>query len=488
MALIDIVHLHFAHDTGHTVFEDVRLQLDTDWRLGLIGRNGRGKTTFLKLLRGDLPHGGDINAPRIPMEYFPFPVERPDLSAIDVARQCVPDLEDWRLEREASLLELPLDALQRPYGTLSGGEATKLQLAALFLRDDAFPLIDEPTNHLDLAARRTVGRYLRGKRGFVLVSHDRSLLDACIDHVLSINRADIELQRGNFSSWQRNREWRDQDEREAHDRLEHEVDRLKESARRTATWSGIVEKEKYGHGPVDRGYIGHKAARMMQRAKSVDARRQKAVEEKSRLLHNIERQEPLSMRPLAFHDRRLAELRNVSVERGGRVVVRDVSLSVMAGDRVALQGRNGCGKSTLLQLVAGHPFSFQGEVEIPGSLRVSYLPQDTDTARGSVKEFAREKGIDEPLFRAVLHRLGLERSEFETDIASYSQGQKRKVLLAGSICQQAHLYIWDEPLNYIDVISRMQLENLLLEHCPTLLFVEHDKAFLDRVATSVIQL
>lgn len=487
MALISIANLSFAHDGGRMIFDNVSLRLDTAWRLGLIGRNGRGKTTFLKLLLGEYAYSGSIHTPAA-MEYFPFAVKNPALPAAEVARRICPNLEDWRLEREASLLELCPETLACPFDTLSGGEGTKLLLAALFLRGNNFLLIDEPTNHLDLKARRAVGRYLRAKRGFILVSHDRSLLDGCIDHALSINRADIELQRSNFTSWQQNRAWRDQHERDEHGRLKKEVARLEESAGRSAAWSGRAEKGKYGAGPVDRGFIGHKAAKMMQRAKSVDARRQKAVEEKSALLRNLENQAPLSMRPLPFHSDRLAELRGVSVRYGDSAVVRDISFRITAGERIALQGGNGSGKSSLLKLLAGLPIPFQGDAHLPKSLRVSYVPQDTSFLEGTLKSFVRERELDESLFRAVLHRFGFERDQFDGDMANFSAGQKKKALLAASLCQQAHLYIWDEPLNYVDVISRIQIENLILTHRPTILLVEHDQTFLQRVSTTILDL
>lgn len=487
MALISISNLNFAHDGGQTIFENVSLQLDTNWKLGLVGRNGRGKTTFLKLLLGEYTCGGSIHAP-VAMDYFPFAVEETARTAAELIRSICPDLEGWRLEREASLMDLSINALERPFDTLSGGEATKLLLAALFLRGNNFLLIDEPTNHLDLKARQAVGRYLQSKKGFILVSHDRSLLDGCIDHVLSINRADIELQRGNFSSWQRNRARLDQHELAENQRLKKEVARLEESASRSADWSGRAEKGKYGNGPVDRGFIGRKAAKMMQRAKSVESRRQKALEEKSQLLRNLENQAPLSMRPLVFHSRRLAELSEVSVHYDSNIVLRDISFSVMNGQRVALHGKNGSGKSTLLKLLARQSVQFQGGLHLPKSLRISYVPQDTSFVRGTLKDFARKHAIDESLFRAVLHRFGFERNQFDTDMAAFSAGQKKKALLASSLCQEAHLYIWDEPLNYIDVISRMQIESLILEYQPSMVLVEHDQTFLQRVATMILDL
>lgn len=487
MALINISNLSFAHDGGQPIFDSISLQLDTNWRLGLIGRNGRGKTTFLKLLLGEYPFSGTIHTP-LAMDYFPFAVENPEDIGLHVARSICPDMEEWRLEREASLLDLSLETLARPFNTLSGGEATKLLLASLFLRGNNFLLIDEPTDHLDIKARHIVGAYLRAKKGFVLVSHDRSLLDSCIDHVLSINRAGIELQRGNFSSWQINREHQEQRELAENARLKKEIARLEESAKFSTGWSQTAEKAKFGNGPVDRGFIGHKAAKMMQRAKSVESRHNKAVEEKAQLLRNLESEAPLSMRPQMFHSKRLAECRGVFVGYGDTVVLRDISFSIMRGERLALSSKNGSGKSTLLKLLARQPVKFQGEVYLPKSLRVSYVPQNAAFLSGSLKNFTRERNIDEGLFRAVLHRFGFERKQFDTNMGDFSAGQKKKALLAASLCEEAHLYIWDEPLNYIDVISRVQIENLILEHQPSMVLVEHDQMFLRRVATKILNL
>ena len=121
-------------------------------------------------------------------------------------------------------------------------------------------------------------------------------------------------------------------------------------------------------------------------------------------------------------------------------------------------------------------------------LKISYISQDTSYLEGNLKELAQEYGLEESLFKAVLRKLDLERGQFEKDISQYSAGQKKKILLAASLCQSAHLYLWDEPLNYIDLFSRMQLEELILQYRPTLLFVEHDRAFREKVATQTVLL
>ena len=163
MAMILLSNLSFGYEGSYQpVFEDLSIALDTDWCLGLTGRNGRGKTTLLRLLLGaqGAAYGlrgftGSIQT-KVRFGYFPAPVEHPEWLAIEVAQQICPDCQQWQLERELSLLEFPEDALWRPFEQLSGGEKTKLQLAALFLQENAFPLIDEPTNHLDKIGRAHV--------------------------------------------------------------------------------------------------------------------------------------------------------------------------------------------------------------------------------------------------------------------------------------------------------------------------------------------
>ena len=129
-----------------------------------------------------------------------------------------------------------------------------------------------------------------------------------------------------------------------------------------------------------------------------------------------------------------------------------------------------------------------GELQTAAGLKISYVNQDTSFLRGSIQEFSRQKELDESLFCAILRQLDMERVQFEKDMEHYSEGQKKKVLLAASLLTPAHLYVWDEPLNYIDVFSRMQIEKLLLEYEPTMLIVEHDVRFREQIATKIIEM
>lgn len=488
MSLIHVSDLTFCYDGSYdNVFEKVSFQIDTDWRLGLVGRNGRGKTTFLNLLQDKYEYRGNISS-SVRFDYFPFPVADRERLTMEIIEGLDPELESWRIYKELAALEVNEDVLYRPFSTLSNGEQTKVLLCTLFLREGNFLLIDEPTNHLDLEGRQVVSKYLARKKGFILVSHDRSFLDGCTDHILSINKQDIQVRQGNFSSWWQNKELRDAWERAENEKLKRDIKRLDEAAKRTSGWSDATEASKIGNHSADRGFIGHKAAKMMKRAKSVESRRQEAAEEKAGLLKNIEQVADLMLCPLTHPKRKLVEAVNLTVDYGSGPVCKPISFTVEQGECVALTGRNGAGKSSLLKLIAGQELPHAGLLSLVSGLVISVVPQDTSFLSGGLSEYAESCHIDESLFKSVLRKLDFSRIQFEKDMADYSAGQKKKVLLARSLCEEAHLYLWDEPLNYIDVFSRMQIEALIKEYQPTLLLVEHDREFLSAISAKSIAL
>jgi len=234
MSLINVTNLTFAYEGSYdNIFENVSFQIDTDWKLGFTGRNGRGKTTFLNLLLGKYEYSGSISA-NVTFEYFPYEVQEQSSFTIDVIREISPNSMDWEIVKELSLLDMGYDALYRQFNTLSKGEQTKALLGAMFLKENSFLLIDEPTNHLDAEARQKLCNYLKKKKGFILISHDRSFLDNCVDHILSINKTNIEIQKGNFSSWWRNKELQDGFELAENEKLKKDINRLSSSAKRTS--------------------------------------------------------------------------------------------------------------------------------------------------------------------------------------------------------------------------------------------------------------
>lgn len=495
MSLINISNLTFAYDgSADNIFENVSFQIDTDWKLGFTGRNGRGKTTFLNLLLGKYEYKGSISGGVI-FEYFPFEIKDKTLKTIEIIDSLNHDYQMWELEREMSLLDISEDVLYREFNTLSNGEQTKILLAVLFLKENRFLLIDEPTNHLDIEGREIVAEYLKSKKGFILVSHDRRFLDNCIDHILSINKANIEIQKGNFSSWQVNKEMQDNSEIAKNYKLKKDIKRLEQAAKRTSEWSDKKEEKKSkksygGRAPamIDKGFVGAKAAKMMKRSKNLEARQNSALEEKTKLLKNIELSESLKIKPEEYHSNRMVTLDKISIFYGEKEVCKDVSFTIKKGDRIALRGKNGSGKSTILKLILGEDLKYTGNLYRGSRMKISYVSQETSFLKGKLSDFAKNSGIDESLFRAILRKMDFSREQFDKDLSSYSGGQKKKVLIAKSLCERAHLYVWDEPLNFIDVLSRIQIEELILEFQPTIIFVEHDMVFSETIANKIIKL
>lgn len=486
MSIIKVENLTFAYPSSYdNVFENVSFQIDTEWKLGFIGRNGRGKTTFLNLLQGKFEYSGKIIS-TVQFDYFPYFVRDKTNLTEDVLKEVCPTAEEWQLMRELSYLDVNCECLYRPFDTLSNGEQTKALLAALFLNEGHFLLIDEPTNHLDTQARELLSAYLRKKKSFILISHDRHFLDGCVDHILSLNRSNIEVQSGNFTSFMTNFVRQQDFERRQNSRLQKDIQRLQETASRTVNWANIVEATKIG--AADKGYVGHKSAKMMKRAKVVEARQQKEIEQKSSLLKNIENESSLKISPLTYRSERLASFSAVVPFYDGKSVCPPVTFEIKRGERIALEGKNGSGKSSLLKLLCGQQIEHSGTIEIGSNLIISYVPQDASHLQGTLTDFAFLHSIDESLFKAVLNKMGFDKRQFEKNMADFSDGQKKKTLIAKSLCEQAHLYVWDEPLNFIDIYSRMQIENLLNEFQPAMIFVEHDKAFQKKIATSIIKI
>lgn len=508
MARIGVNNLTFYYEGSFdNIFEDVSFSIDTDWKLGFVGRNGKGKTTFLNLLLGKYEYKGSISTNAV-FDYFPYRIKEEDMKrpAAEFVDGLKEGVEQWRIFCELDKLGLDGEILYRPFVTLSFGERAKVMLAVLFSRENDFLLIDEPTNHLDRESRETVKEYLAGKKGFILVSHDRDFLDACIDHVLVLNRRSIEVQAGNFSSWWENKNRKDTFARMENEKHRKEIAKLKTAAERSRKWAGKNEDTKIGYDPIKehdrsvgtRAYIGAKTKKMQSRVAQMENRIEKEIEEKEGLLVDIESPADLKMKPLEHFKEKLllADKYGLQYADSDKPLFEELSFEVCQGERVFLHGANGCGKSSLIKAVlrriegkeSESDVVESGSLRVASGLRVSYIDQDTSFLRGSIQDFCRKRELDESLFCAILRQLDMERVQFAKNMEDYSEGQKKKVLIAASLLTPAHLYIWDEPLNYIDVFSRMQIENLLMEYKPAMLVVEHDVRFREQVATKTVEL
>lgn len=508
MAQISVNNLTFGYEGSFDyVFEKVSFSIDTNWKLGFIGRNGKGKTTFLHLLLGKYTFAGSIST-STKFDYFPYEIteRQKEMPVVEFMEELKPGCELWRVICELETLSEQVEILYKPFDILSPGERTKALLAILFSAENEFLLIDEPTNHLDKDARECVKRYLASKKGFILVSHDRDLLDACTDHCLVLNRNSIEVQNGNFSVWWENKQRKDKFALAENEKHRKEIQKLHQSAEQVARWADKSERTKIGYDPIKetdrsistRSYIGAKTKKMQSRVKQMEKRIERELEEKRGLLQDIEFSKDLKLVPLVHYKKLLINVNEYSLQYQGsdKFVFEDISFTIGTGERVVLSGKNGCGKTTIIKRilqkcnadVTGFEVVEKGVCDVASGLIVSYVGQETTGLKGNITNYCRAHNLDKSLFCSLLRQLDFERDQLLKNIETYSEGQKKKVLLATSLITPAHLYIWDEPLNFIDIFSRIQIEKLILAYQPTMLFVEHDRSFCEKIATKVVEL
>ena len=488
MQTITIRNLNFAYPGQPALFTDCNLDFNSNWRLGLVGRNGRGKTTLLQILQGRWDYRGRVTS-KLNFAYFPLTIADPALLSGDALLTACPNpaLEQWQVERELGLMGVDPALLWQPYQTLSGGERTKVQLAALFAQDDSF-FLDEPTNHLDLPGRRQVAAYLARKQsGFIITSHDQDFLDQVIDHTLVIERHQLVLSQGNYSTYFHQKEQRDQHAQATNRQLRAEIKDLKATRQQRLQWAQRAEGEKKGNSHTDKGFIGAKAARMMKKTVSTANRLDQAITERQGLLENVEEVVPLTLNYQPAHQQTLLSLDQVSLALAGQQFFRPLTSTVHRQEQLALVGPNGVGKSSLIKAIAGRFMGeLSGKISRPTGITVSYVRQDYATNTGSLRQFADRYSLPYDLLLSLLRKLGMDRATFTVPIEQMSMGQQKKVELARSLLTPAQLYVWDEPLNYLDTYNQQQLIQLVKEYRPPLLFVEHDQHFINAVASQQV--
>lgn len=550
MSKIAINQMTFYYsDFYHPIFENVSLSLDTDWKLGLIGRNGRGKSTFFRLLMNELaPVSGTITG-AVSVEYFPYEADTGYRNTLDVLKEnigglrslelrmeeivergCEEEFTEYnecmdrylaldgfemesRIRREFASMQLSEELLERDYQTLSGGERTRMDIIALFLRKNRFVLLDEPTNHLDIAGKAELAEYLKRKKGFIIVSHDRDFLDQVVDHILSINKATIEIEKGNYSSWLRNKEQKEQFEFRTRERLVREIAQLERHSEQTRDWAGVANTQKYrfaGHARTN----GCQA--YMRQAKHAEEQILENLQEKKELLKNFEEAKQLELCQQETEAGWLLRTKELSFAYpNSRVqVLQGVDMKLTPGERLWIKGRNGTGKSTLLKLLAGRLELSEEAVqqydvrelqsgttgdrqkkslsmlERADNLQISFAGQEPLWQQGTIAEHFSlpEQKEQWERFLEFCHCFDLPENFLTRPLETYSSGEQKKIDIARALSEPNQILFLDEPLNYMDTYFREQLEAAILACTPTLIFVEHEERFGKNVATRILEL
>lgn len=546
MAQIMINNLSFTYEGDYTpIFDHVTLNLDSDWKTGLIGRNGRGKTTLLKLLSGSLqPTEGRIES-KGSISYFPYPYHDKYQNTLDIIKETIGGIRTMELQMEAlqenevmnteqseqyiALLEayqemsgyeiesiickeleqmqLSAELLNRDFQTLSGGEKTCMQIIALFLRKDPYVLLDEPTNHLDVKKKEVLAGYLVEKKGYIVVSHDWEFLDKVTDHILSINRVDLTLEQGNYSSWRMNMELKEQYEIKTKEKLLREINQLKKKAAQTRNWSDAGNKQKYEFAG---NFRTNGTQSYMRQAKQAEGKIAENLEQKKTLLQNMEKERRLNILQekaaagcvVTIDD--LCFSYDVNHDSECKYLIDHLSLRIIRGDRIWLKGRNGAGKSTLLRLLCGE-LKGSTSVHYAAGLRIalstqepewkygnvrelffqSYQPQDTIRAAGYAKDEIKQQYTT---FVNLCFMFDLPKTFDKRPIETLSSGEIKKLDIARALSMENQLLLLDEPLNFMDVNFREQLTTALCKSNSTVVFVEHNTEFGERTATRIIEL
>ena len=457
MGSIKISNVSFRYeDSSNHIFNNLNLDLDSSWKLGLVGRNGRGKTTFLNLLQGKLVGRGEIQT-KLNFSYYPIRIKNPtNITLYGLQDQIM--FEQWKLERELNLMHVDSNLIWQSFNTLSGGEQTKILLALSFIDENSFPLIDEPTNHLDEESRQEICKYLtKHHKGYIVVSHDRNFLNQVTDHVLAIENTEIHLYQGNYATYEQIKEARDEFNREKNEKIAGEIKNLHNQKEQFYHWAQKIEARKNlgqktqyilnRRARVNKAAIGHAAAKMMKKSITRRNRMDKKIEEKEGLMVNIEDIPKLTMNFQSnYHSAFLKFLLNkVSANSNGRC-------------------------------------------ELTNGLRISYLPQDLTIYQGSLKNFALHQKLSYEDLLNILKKMGFPHTNFNVPIEEMSMGQQKRIALAKSLLEPADLYLWDEPANYLDVFNQDQLINLLQEVKPAMLLIDHDQYFIEQVADERIKL
>jgi ATP-binding cassette subfamily F protein 3 len=500
---------------GEWLFRSLEFQINERDRIGLVGENGTGKTTLMKMLAGLVkPDEGEVVGPKdLTFGYLPqdglFTRGRTlfdeALSVFDELRglelECR-ELEhqlaeiqesnpehEKKLERYASLsqqfrlrggyaleakvgavlngLGFPRSDWDRPCEEFSGGWQMRIALARLLLQQPGLLLLDEPTNHLDLDARNWLEGYLRDyPQAIVLVSHDRFFLDATIDRILEIRNRAIHFYKGTYEDFLRQRE----------ERLAQLVAAYEEQQREIARIKAFADKFRYK---------ATKAAQVQSRLKE---------------LERMERIElPPETKPVRIRfpegprtGRTVLQLEGVTAGYGSTPVFNDLNLLLERGDRVALVGPNGAGKSTLMKILAGRLKVEQGAVTLGHNVVVSYYSQDQDELLSSERRvwdevFSVAPHHVVPQLRTLLGCFLFSGDSIEKPVSVLSGGERSRLVLCKLLFSPANCLLLDEPTNHLDLRSKDVLMEALRDYEGTLVFVSHDRYFLDGLATKVLE-
>lgn len=516
MTEISVSNVKKSFEIGKNVLDGVTFTVETGERVGLLGRNGAGKSTLFRILTGELePDEGEVSIARgrrlglisqIPVYPAGYTVEDVLLTAFARHQKLAEEMEalaaamaagdgseatlkrygelsarfeglggydtETAVSKVANGLGIPAEMRAQLFDSLSGGEKTRVNLGRLLLEDTDVLLLDEPTNHLDLHAVEWLEDYVRRFKGTVIaISHDRYFLDRTISRVVEICDGKAEFYAGNYTFYAIEKERRYQEKLRQYEKEQAKIRQLQEAADRLHLWA-FMGADKL-----------HKRAFSMERR--IERIRQTEKPAKARTLTGrFEQRE--------FNGDEVLSVRDLSKSFGDRRLFHDVELLVEGGERIALLGDNGAGKSTFLKILMGEERPDGGSVRFGPTVRAAYLPQIIqfdDPSRNLVDTMLWSKrGVTTQEARDRLAAFNFRGEDVFKTVSVLSGGEQSRLRLCMLMDDAVNLLVLDEPTNHLDIDSREWIEEAVEAYEGALLFVSHDRYFINRFATRIWEL
>ena len=516
MIEIQVNDLVKSFEVGKNVLDGLTFQVDQGERVGLLGRNGAGKTTLFKILTGELDYDeGSVvigqgrrvglisQIPVYPAGYTVEDVLRSAFSRLESLAEEMRALEarmaagesdpailkrygtlserfeafggydtDVAVNKIANGLSIPDAQRQQLFDSLSGGEKTRVNLGRLILEDTDILLLDEPTNHLDLHATEWLEEYIRGFRGTVVtISHDRYFLDRTVTRVIEIQDGKAEFYSGNYSFYAVEKERRYQERMKQYEKEQAKIQQLEKAAEQLRVWAFMGMDKTYRRAiSMEKRIERMRTTSKPTKARKMDARFSSAE----------------------FHGDEVLGIRNVSKSYGDKHLFEGISLKVEGGERIALIGDNGTGKSTLIKMIVGELYPDEGRIKTGPQVKEAYLPQIVhfDHPDWNLVEnmMAAKRGLSAQSARNRLAAYDFRGEDVLKPVSVLSGGEQSRLRLCMLMDDEINFLILDEPTNHLDIDSREWIEEAVEAYDGTLLFVSHDRYFINRFATRIWEL
>ena len=508
---ISVSNLVKEFEVGHKILDGLTFQVDTGERVGLLGPNGCGKTTLLRILTGvmDYDEGDVVIAPgkrmglisQIPVYPAGYTVEDVLATAFEPLREMEREMAalaeqmgegtdpallarydkltaafeaaggyetDTKTNKVCNGLTIPQSMREQLFDKLSGGEKTRVNLARLILEDTDILLLDEPTNHLDLRATEWLEEYLDKFKGTVLtVSHDRYFLDKVVNRIVEIQSGKAEFYSGNYSFYVVEKERRYEEKLRQYEKEQAKIEQLEKAAEQMRIWA---------YSGMDKTF---------KRVKSMEKRieRMRTTDRPTK-----ERKMEVRFGEREFRGDEVLTIKGLTKSFGDRTLFSNLGLEVAGGERIALLGDNGSGKTTLLKILLGEEEPDAGKVRMGPTVKVGYLPQHVHfdhPERNLVDTLIYEQDCTAQTARNRLAAFKFRGEDVFKPVSALSGGEQSRLRLCMLMDEKINLLILDEPTNHLDIQSREWIEEAVEEYEGNLLFVSHDRYFIDRFASRI---